>query len=249
MKIKAIAFDLFNTLVTAGRQTLADALDRLVLNLMESELVLDREKFEHAHWKTAMQFTAESRKTGRETQNSLWICAALEHLGQTIPRDDPRIISSVKAYFSAFLEQCRPIPGTLETLQHLKDLYPLGLLSNFTDGNTAQKIIERIGLAPFFDVVLISADLGYRKPHPVIFRHLVDEFGVGAHQILYVGDDPDADIAGARQSGIRPVWMTYVRDNEVSGFPGYGSFCQEVPSADVPQISELKELFTLLDIG
>jgi putative hydrolase of the HAD superfamily len=249
MKIKAIAFDLFNTLVTADPQTLADALDRLVLSLMESELVLDREEFEHAHWQAAIQFTAESRETGRETHNSLWVCAALEHLGQTVPRDDPRIVRSVKAYFSAFLEQSRPIPGTLETLRHLKALYPLGLLSNFTDGNTAKEIIERIGLAPFFDVVLISADLGYRKPHPSIFRHLVDELGVGADQILYVGDDPDADIAGARQSGMRPVWMTYVRDSEVSGFPGYGSPCQEVPGTDVLKISELQELLALLGSG
>ncbi|MEW6386380.1 MAG: HAD family hydrolase [Thermodesulfobacteriota bacterium] len=249
MKIKALAFDLFNTLVTAGPRTLADALDRLVLSLMENELVFHREEFEHAHWRAALQFNAESRETGRETKNRWWVAAALEHLGQAVPPDDPRIVSSVQAYFSAFIEQCRPIPGTLETLRRLKDLYPLGLLSNFTDAKAAKEIIERMGLAPLFEVVLISGDLGYRKPHPVIFQRLVDGLGVEARQILYVGDDPDADIAGARQSGINPVWMTYVRDKAVSGFPGYGPPGPEAPGPDVPKISALPELVTLLGLG
>ena len=51
-------------------------------------------------------------------------------------------------------------------LGELKERYRLGLLSNFTHAPAAKEIIDGVGLASLFDVVLISGDLGYRNPHP-----------------------------------------------------------------------------------
>ena len=82
-------------------------------------------------------------------------------------------------------------------LGSIEGQYHLGLLSNFTHAPAAMKIINRLDLTPFFDVVLISGAVGYRKPHPLVFHRLIDQLGVKKNQIIYVGDDSDADITGA----------------------------------------------------
>jgi putative hydrolase of the HAD superfamily len=132
-------------------------------------------------------------------------------------------------------------------LQALKDRYRLGLLSNFTHAPAAKNIIEHVGLNHSFHVVLISGDLGFRKPHPSVFRQLIDRLGVEKNQILYVGDDPEADITGASQAGIKPVWTTYVRDNNIPSAPGIRIGSIETPDREVPRISTWEDLFSLLD--
>ena len=94
-------------------------------------------------------------------------------------------------------------------LSTLRKVYRLGLLTNFTHGPAAREIIDTLGLNPFFDVVLISGELGYRKPHPFVFRQLIKYLGVEKDQILYVGDDPEPDITGAQKAGLQPVLTTY----------------------------------------
>jgi len=128
----------------------------------------------------------------------------------------------------------------------LRDVYSLGLLTNFTHGPAAREIINRLGLTPFFDVVLISGELGYRKPHPLVFRHLIEHLGVEKDQILYVGDDPEPDISGAQKAGLQPVLTTYVRDNNLPLAPGIAFRGTEELDSKVPRISKWKELLALL---
>jgi putative hydrolase of the HAD superfamily len=84
---------------------------------------------------------------------------------------------------------------------------------------------------------LISGELGYRKPHPEVFRELVEGLGVERETMLYVGDDPEPDITGALQAGIRPVWTTYVRDRNLPYAPGMENRCLEDPDGEVLRIS------------
>ena len=95
-------------------------------------------------------------------------------------------------------------------------------------------------------MVLISGDLGYRKPHLSVFEQLISELGVERDQILFIGDDLDPDIRGAKEAGLNPVWMTYVRDNRVPTFPGYTATREEEPDPDVPRISHWQDLQELL---
>ncbi len=244
--IKAIAFDFFNTLITVERSALKDALGRLTRSLGQSGVALEEGAFKKAHREAALRFIQTAHRDGRETHNSLWISAALEVLGYNIPPRDPRISAAVEAYFSAFFDHCRIIPGTREMLDAVKGSYRLGLLSNFTHAPAAKGLIRYMGLAPYFEVALISGDLGYRKPHPFVFSRLIEQLGVDKTQTVYVGDDPEPDITGANQAGIHPVWFTYVRDRDVSFVPGDLSGSVEEPWGDVPRISEWEEFPSLL---
>jgi putative hydrolase of the HAD superfamily len=244
--IKAIGFDLFNTLIHAAPDTLKDANQRLISTLRQSGFVLEGDPFAKAHIEAALRFMEQCRRDGRETHNRFWISAALEELGYRVPPDDARIAGAVEAYFSAFFDSCRLIPGTLEMLETLKGPYRLGLLSNFTHAPAAKKIMDLMGLTPHFNVVLISGELGYRKPHPLVFRRLVEELRVDKAEILYVGDDPEPDIQGALQAGLQPVWSTYVRDQKVPHGSGILSRGNETPDGDIPRISAWPDLLLML---
>ncbi|MBN2032428.1 MAG: HAD family hydrolase [Deltaproteobacteria bacterium] len=244
--IRAVAFDLFNTLITVEPQTLEDANTRLFASLSCSDFSLEAELFAQAHHRAAVRHIKESRKDWRETHNSLWISAALEEYNYFVPPDDSRIALAVDAYFSAFMDHCRLIPDTLEMLTSLQSSYHLGLLSNFTHGPAARKLLSRVGLDVFFGVVIISGEVGYRKPHRFPFMKLVDRLGLPSHQVVYVGDDPEPDIFGAKQAGLQPVWSTYVRDLQLPHTAGILSSGQKVPQPDVPTISKWDDLFSLL---
>jgi putative hydrolase of the HAD superfamily len=246
-QIKAIGFDLFNTLIFARQETLGDAMDRLVQSLSHDGVSLDFNAFRQAYRDAVMKFVREAGADGRETHNRFWISAALNAIGYTASPDDTRISRAVEAYFSAFYDHCRLIPDTLEMLNRLNRRFRLALLSNFTHPPAARGIMERLGLAPFFNIVLISGDLGYRKPHPSVFSKLIERLGVEGCEVLYIGDDPIADVAGARQAGINPVWMTHVKDQKIPIVNSpLSSSNGSVVDDDVPRISQWQDLLDLL---
>lgn len=244
--IKAIGFDLFNTLITAEPRALNEAMGRLVSSLQKNGLALKAESFEKAYTEAAVKFVEAARQNGIETHNRFWISEALSRGEQNISPDDHRVTEAVDAYFSAFYPRCHLIPGSKEMLSRLKESYLLGLLSNFTHSPAARKIIQQAGLTGFFHVVLISGDLGYRKPHPAVFDRLAEQLNVKKNQILYIGDDPEADVIGARQAGLQPVWTTYAQEHNLAFKPAVPTGNAEIPDQNTLRISNWQDLLSLL---
>ncbi len=246
--IRAIGFDLFNTLITVGPNTLAEAMDRLIRSLRNSGITIEEISFKKAYLDRALKFVDRAKREGRETHNRFWISAALGDGGTPVLPDDDRISSAVECYFSAFYENIHPIPGAEAMLDALRSRYSLGLLSNFTHGPAAREILKCAGLNPYFKTILISGELGFRKPHPAVFRELAEGLDAPEDQILYIGDDPEPDIHGARKAGLKPVWMTYVRDRNLPQVRGILKGEKEIPDFEVPRISSWRDLFSLMDI-
>jgi len=245
--IRAIGFDLFNTLIMAEPGALDEALSRLIIGLEQYGILPDPEPFRQAYREAAVRHITEANRNGIETHNRFWISEALQRLGYAIEPEDARISSAVESYFSAFLDFCHVIPDTLPMLQDLKPGYRFGLLSNFTHAPAALSLIQHLGLDGFFDVVLISGEIGYRKPHPLLFGRLRQRLGVSRAELLYVGDDPEADVCGALNAGIQPVWFTYARDKGSPLPPGASSDPSKRPGPDIPMISNWGEFVALLD--
>lgn len=78
--------------------------------------------------------------------------------------------------------------------------------------------LDRIGLGPLLDAVVTSAAEGAAKPDPRIFRAALTRLGAVPGDALHVGDDPDADLAGARAAGVRGVLLD--REGRHPGIPG-----------------------------
>lgn len=230
--VKAIGFDLFDTLITVEGLGLQEAMGRLVHLLQRQGFAVEPETFLPIYRDAAKRCRDAVQKAGRETHNRFWISAALCDLGWSVAPDDARVAAAVDAYFSAFLEHAVLLPGTHEALSTLKRHYRLGLLSNFTHGPAVRAILTRLGLMPLLDVVLISGEIGYRKPHQRVFRELERQFGLPRAQIAFVGDDLEADIQGAQAAGLRPIWTTCARMRKA------------IPASDIPAASPEAE-FTM----
>ena len=98
----------------------------------------------------------------------------------------------------------RVYPDTIPALESLRRRgLRLGIVSNFAW--RLPELVAGLGLADWFDLILTSARVGYRKPRPEIFEHALATAGVAADKVLYVGDDPKCDEAGARAAGIRSL--------------------------------------------
>lgn len=93
-----------------------------------------------------------------------------------------------------------------EALQCLKERgHRLGLISNFEPW--LEELLDRLGLATFFEVMVVSGNERYEKPHPRIYQLALQRMGVVAEAALHVGDSPVSDFDGARRVGMRAVLL------------------------------------------
>jgi len=207
--IRGIGFDLFGTLVLQEHFSMEQSVGTLFESLLSSGLRLTKDPFVQAYRDANRRLFLQAAQDGRETHHTFWVAEALRALGHGVEPGDPRIEHAVAAYFEPFIERCHLIPGAREMLAGLAGRYRLGLLSNFTHPPALYSILDRLEIRSFFTVILISGSVGIRKPHPAIFRGFIEQMGIPAGELMYVGDDPQADIVGARQVGMHTVWMTY----------------------------------------
>jgi HAD superfamily hydrolase (TIGR01549 family) len=212
--VKGIGFDLFGTLVLQERFSFDQCLDALFSRLVMSGIALEKESFVQAYRGVNRRLMAEAMANGRETQNRLWVAGALNELGVAIEPHDPRVKQAVEAYFEPFIRSCQLIPGTGEMLEALVGHFPLALLSNFTHPPALDEILARLQIQRFFEAILVSGRLGIRKPHADVFAQLAADLGLAAADMLFVGDELQSDIIGAKQVGMRTVWMTYRQNLE-----------------------------------
>jgi len=78
-----------------------------------------------------------------------------------------------------------------------------GVISNV--GQEIDSYLIEMGFAPYLDFKVTSFEVGYDKPHPQIFQQALERAGVKADEILYIGDQYDQDVVGARRAGMYPI--------------------------------------------
>lgn len=103
--------------------------------------------------------------------------------------------------FIAARNTLNPYEDVRTGLTRLRKRFTLGSLSN---GNAD---LARIGLDDLFAVSLSARDVGAAKPDRRCFEQLLACLHLCAEQVLYVGDDPELDVAAARAAGLRTGWM------------------------------------------
>lgn len=82
----------------------------------------------------------------------------------------------------------------------------LGIVTN-VDANRQRRKLEIVGLGGCFDVVVGLDTLGFGKPDPRVFRHACELLGTQPSDTFFVGDRLDHDAIGARDAGLRAVWL------------------------------------------
>jgi len=89
----------------------------------------------------------------------------------------------------------------LENLQALTSGFSLVALTN---GNAD---LVRIGIDQFFKGSVTAADIGVAKPHARMFMSAANTVECQPDEVLHIGDNPEADIEGARRAGMRAAWI------------------------------------------
>ena len=96
-------------------------------------------------------------------------------------------------------------PEAKSVLGELQGHYKLALISNFDHPPHVHRLLDELALRPFFDAVVVSGDVGIKKPDPAIFAPALEQTGLATDEALFVGDSPEDDIAGAKAAGLQPV--------------------------------------------
>jgi putative hydrolase of the HAD superfamily len=88
----------------------------------------------------------------------------------------------------------------------------LGIISNWDE--RLRPLLDRLGLARYFEVIIVSCEVGFPKPSPVIFQQAAKKLGVAPQFILHVGDCPKNDAAGAKSAGFAGLLLDRRREEE-----------------------------------
>ncbi len=123
-------------------------------------------------------------------------------------------------------------PETLACLGVLRPAFQLGLVTNGAPDLQRAKI-GGSGLGEWFEVMLVSGELGIGKPDPRIFAAALERLRLGPSQVVMVGNSLAHDIAGARAAGIGSIWVNRVREVPASS---------SAPDATITSLSELPTL-------
>ena len=109
-------------------------------------------------------------------------------------------------YLLNFNHSCVPFRNVRKVLETLKRSgMKLGLISNGKKHFQRDNLIA-LGIVEYFDTLLISEEIGLRKPDPRIFQKGRDHLSVAAEESIFVGDHPENDVKAARAAGMLGVW-------------------------------------------
>jgi putative hydrolase of the HAD superfamily len=123
--------------------------------------------------------------------------------------EDGQVARGVAALHDAFVRACVLAPDTVAVLSDLRRRgLALGMLSNYSLAPAIRDSLRRLGIESFFDAVLVSADLGIVKPEPALFARIAADLGLPPRDILLVGDNLKADVAGGAAAGMRTAHVT-----------------------------------------
>jgi FMN phosphatase YigB (HAD superfamily) len=122
-------------------------------------------------------------------------------------------------------------------LRALGERARLAVVSNFDYTPTALDILERAGVADLFETIVVSDEVGWRKPHPAIFTHALERLGVAPREALFVGDRADIDVVGAQRMGMHAVWINREAQTLPAGLAP--------PEYEVRDLTELSRILRL----
>ena len=101
----------------------------------------------------------------------------------------------------------------LDTLASLG--FKLGVISNWDE--RLQPLLRELGLGSYFDAVLVSCEVGFCKPSPVIFNHAAEKLGLPPVSILHVGDQFEEDVRGATAAGFGALELRRTATHRAAG--------------------------------
>jgi len=209
MRIKAVLFDMFDTLMLIEKDHAfySPSLKRAYEFLLEKGVKVDFDVFEKAYVEARDALYAEADAKLEEPHFNVRIANALKVLGYDYGVSSEIVAGATNAFCEAFMNYVRIDNDAAGSLAKLHGRFKLGIVSNFAIPECVLTLLRKHGLDGFFDVVVVSGAVNVRKPSPEIFRKALEALGVDAEETVFVGDTVDADVEGAKSLGMKTVYI------------------------------------------
>lgn len=203
MTLKAVFFDAGNTILSLDYAVIVDALKR-------QDFLVDQEEVWRAECRARVKLDPFLAKvTVRESPEifSRYVRYICEEMGLPWREKAERLLQELREINRhSNLWRGGAVPGAREVLGDLKgNGYQLGVISN-SDGRL-ETLLNEVGLAEYFSVIVDSHVVGFEKPDPRIFHWALERTGVTPNEAVYVGDFYSLDVVGARRVGLDAILL------------------------------------------
>jgi len=213
--IKAIFFDLYNTLITYDpprEDTHIGLLKKHDISITIKAISPAIKAGDEFFYRENSLSLVKNRPP--EEQQTFWYNYELEVLRQAGLEPSPNLIKEILKDLRDVKYKMAPFKDVLPSLALLKkQAYKLGIISNID--RDINSMCEEMGFSPFLDIILTSQETGLYKPSPEIFHLACNKTGVTPEQAIYIGDQYQIDVVGASSAGMAGVLVDrYSLDDE-----------------------------------
>ncbi len=264
---RAVFFDLFDTLVTfdrtllplvtVGDRTHPSTAELLFAAVSPHHPHLERGRFHRALTTLLASLREEREADHREISSDTRFLRLLAALSEEsppgeggepvhgVPLPSPPSIpplstlahSLTDLHMGALTGAVVLPPHHRKVLETLERRVPLALVSNFDCARHGRNLLQRLDLNRHFREVVISDEVGWRKPHPQLFLAPAKALGLEPQEVLFVGDTPESDVAGALAVGMGAAWFNPRSKAYPAALP--------TPTLELRNLEELPNLVSL----
>ena len=206
MKVKAVSFDIGHTLVRYNNPlnwkslyepALRQVMERCRINLTDERM------------KAAVAILTKYNTRENPRENEVRSDSIFKEICDAWEQPDPQLDLAKEAFYGFFQTDAVCYDDVVETLRYLRSVgMKVGALTDVAYGMDNSFSLQDIAsIRQYFDMVLTSIDVGFRKPNKTGFMMLLRAFGISPSQMIYVGDEAK-DIVGANSLGIVSVLIS-----------------------------------------
>ncbi len=207
MKIKHVFFDLDHTLwdfETNSNHTFEYIFKQF-------DIKVDFEKFKNIYYPINETYWKRYRENSISKED-----LRLGRLNDTFLKLNVRVSNAVivllaDAYIENLSNYNSLVHGALDILEYLKPKYTMHIITNGFQEIQGKKM-KNSGLEPYFKTVITSEQVGVKKPNPEIFNFALTTCQAKAEESMMIGDNYEADIMGAMQSGIDAIFCNFNKE-------------------------------------
>ncbi len=181
---------------------------------------IDFEPFYSAFMDSFMEIDKVRRTDLKEVASQERFRAMLRLLRHEASSVDPAVLDDLTASHMAQLQEVFEVrPETLELLDWSATRFRRAMISNFDYAPALYTVLDRYGIRSAFEIIMVSVEAGWRKPHPLILEKTFKEMNIHPSEALFIGDQLYLDVLGARQAGMDVVWLDTGREEWTAEYP------------------------------
>lgn len=205
--MKAIIFDFIGTLTHVTEYSREKSKLKLYKNLVKSGFNAAEKEFLDAYDTAYEECRLKRYNELIEVTDAVWVAEALRRLGFQIDPGEARVKAAISSFYENYFSSLELNDCAEQLLRHVSRQYKTGLISNFTYSPVIHAAMRKLKVNWFFNVALVSQEVGWRKPNKKIFQEALKRLDVDGKETVYMGDCPMEDIGGASAMGMHTIFV------------------------------------------